>query len=119
VAEAVAWGSGALLWVGSEEADGAGAEGGTDACVDPAPASGADSTLADAWLAVVLKPSFGRIRKDTSPMARAAIPTARMGHSRTRDGAEAVRWTPCRDAASGTLSNSSRAYLVMVEGHPC
>src|SRR5690349_11184352 len=81
--------------------------------VDPVPASGAASWLTEAWSPAVAKPSLGRIRKDTSPMASAATPTARIGHSRTLAGAEAVRWTPCREAVSGTLSNSSRAYLVM------
>src|SRR5215217_8249012 len=112
-------GSASALASGSAEAEGcasvevdasAVAEG-----VEPVTASGAASWLRDAWSPAVLKPSLGRIRNDTSPMASATTPTARIGQSRTRSGVEAVRWTPCREAVSGTLSNSSRAYLVMVD----
>jgi hypothetical protein len=64
-------------------------------------------------------PSCGSRRKATRPTASAAIPTERMGHNFGRDGAEAARCTPCREETSGTLSNSSRAKLVMVKRRPC
>src|SRR5680860_498322 len=65
-------------------------------------ASGAavDSWLVEASLPAWVNPSLGRIRKATTPMANATIPTARMGHSFRRTGTEASRWTPCREAAS-------------------
>ena len=63
----------------------------------------------------VENPSFGRIRKATRPTARAAAPTARMGPRRRRRDSATARWTPWRVEVSGTRSNSSRAYLVMVK----
>src|SRR5688500_14025651 len=99
--EALGSGSASALVSGSPDAEGdASAEGSEETSgvaegVEPVPASGDASWLEAAWLPGALKPSLGRIRKDTSPMASAATPTARMGQSRTRDGAEAVRWTPC------------------------
>src|SRR6478609_8384756 len=60
------------------------------------------------------KPSLGSRRKATRPIAKAATPTARIGIRRRAEGVATVRWTPCRADASGIRSNSSRAYLVMV-----
>jgi hypothetical protein len=70
---------------------------------------GAPAALAENGLAAAWNPSCGSRRKATRPTARAPIPTLKMGHKRGRDGAETARCTPCREEASGTLSNSSRA----------
>src|SRR5687768_10772110 len=61
---------------------------------------------AAAWPAE--RPSLGRIRKATKPMASATQPAARIGARLRRRDSATARWTPCRAEVSGTRSNSSR-----------